>query len=158
MLEKTVKRETIRLHEQNIRIRHLGKLDGLGESICTAISESLALTRNNDLMTVSVALNYGARDEIVRTCQRLLEAGKTPEDVDEAVFASYLDTGGMPDVDLLIRTGGELRISNFLLWQCAYAEFYFTETLWPDFKRRELHQALRAYAQRHRRFGKVSDA
>ena len=120
-----------------------------------AIEEAEKLTKNNDLLDVYVALNYGGRAEIVDAARRMMEEGLKPEEIDEATFASYLYAPEMPEVDLVIRTSGEFRISNFLLWQIAYAEFYVTDTLWPDFSPEEFRQAIASFAARSRRRGGV---
>ncbi len=120
-----------------------------------SINKALELTKNNTGMTLSFAFNYGGRSEILHAVRQLISEGVPPENIDEKLFNSYLYTDGLPDVDLLIRTGGELRISNFLIWQTAYSEYYFTEVLWPDFSQKEVEEALLAYSQRQRRFGRL---
>jgi len=141
------------LHENGIRLRHLGKLDRLPEHLRRRIKEAMALTSNNDRLVLSVAFDYGGRDEIVRAVRRIIADGIAPEDVTEDLIASYLDTAGLPDPDLIVRTGGNFRTSNFMMWQSAYAEYYITDTLWPDFGRDELYRALVDYSRRERRFG-----
>jgi len=141
---------------KKIRICHLGKLDGLPPELRNKINHAVGLTKSNKAMTVSLALNYGGRDEIVGAVQRLLRDGISAGNVDEALFRRYLSTAGMPDPDLIIRTGGEMRLSNFLLWQAAYAEFYSTPVLWPDFNCDEIDKAFIAYRERRRRFGSVT--
>lgn len=145
------------LHENNIRMRFIGDLTPLSKDIQQQIEQAEALTANNTALTLCLALSYGSRQEITnatRTIAEKVQAGTidsttiTPE-----LFSSYLYTADIPDPDLLIRTGGEQRISNYLLWQCAYTELYFTEILWPDFGKEELEQALEDFAQRERRFG-----
>ncbi len=153
LLEKVIDSETAELHRNGIRMLHLGRREELSPSVRRAIDKAVALTSKNTGMTVSFALNYGGRREIVDAAQKLLASKVSPEAVDEKLFSSFLYTAGLPDVDLLIRTGGELRISNFLLWKAAYAELYFTPVLWPDFNDEELGKALLAYSQRQRRFG-----
>ena len=115
--------------------------------------DAIELTKDNDRLVLNVAFNYGGRDEIVDAVKRIVRDGTPPEKIDEALLSSYLYTAGLPDPDLIIRTGGEMRISNFLLWQAAYSEYYFTPTLWPDFGREDIERALIAYSQRERRFG-----
>ena len=148
--------EGVRLaQEKGIRIRHLGKLDGLSSKVQDRIRQALELTQTNTGMTVNLAFNYGGRDEIVEAMRRLVLSGIPAQDIDETVVSRYLYTAGMPDPDLIIRTGGEMRLSNFLTWQAAYAEIYFTPALWPDFGRKEIDKALIAYSQRQRRFGSL---
>jgi len=144
--------------EKGIRIRHLGKLDGLPSGLRDVLGRAVELTKNGEAMVFGLALNYGARGEMVEAVRRLVRDGVKPSDVDEAVFSQRLYTSGMPAPDLIIRTGGEMRLSNFLLWQAAYAEFYFTPVLWPDFDRAEIDQALSAYRKRQRRFGGLSSS
>lgn len=145
------------LMEQNVRLVQVGRRDGLPPEALEELDKTVALTAKNDGLTLALALNYGGRDEIVRAARRIAEevaAGRLSlDDLDEAAFSDRLDTAGMPDPDLMIRTAGELRVSNFLLWQISYAELYVTETLWPDFREAELHQALVAFASRRRKFG-----
>jgi len=137
-------------------LRHLGELDGLPANLRRKLQHAVALTRNNERLILNIAFNYGGRDEIVRAVRRIIADGLPPEAITEDVIASYLYTAGLPDPDLVIRTSGELRISNFLIWQGAYAEYYATPTLWPDFDREEFRKALVAYCQRERRFGKLA--
>jgi undecaprenyl diphosphate synthase len=139
--------------ENGIRIRHLGKPDGLTPGLQERVKRALELTQNNTRMTLSLAFNYGGRDEIVEAVRRLIVDGISPPQINEKVFRQYLYTAGTPDPDLIIRTGGEMRLSNFLIWQSAYAESYFTPVLWPDFDKKEIDKALAAYSQRQRRFG-----
>lgn len=153
LLEKAIPEETPELHQKGVKITHIGYIEPLPEKLQDAIYQAEELTKNNTTMTLNVAFNYGGRSEIVNAVRRIIEDGVTSLDIDEKLFSSYLYTAGLPDVDLVIRTGGELRISNFLMWQSAYAEFYFTKVLWPDFGREELKRALLSYSQRKRRFG-----
>jgi undecaprenyl diphosphate synthase len=153
LLEEAIAREAPELHKRGVRIRHLGRLEGLPESPRLAINNALELTKNNTGMTFSFAFNYGGRIELLDSVRQIIADGIPPEKIDENLFSNYLYTNGFPDVDLLIRTGGELRISNFLIWQTAYSEFYFTDVLWPDFDKKEVEKALIAYSQRQRRFG-----
>lgn len=147
--------------DQDIRLVAIGNLESLGEPIFGKIKEVSARTSDNHGMVVTLALSYGGRDEIVAAARRMISdglAGKiTPEEVTKELCAEYLYTAGIPDPDLLIRTGGEYRISNFLLWQMAYTEFYFTEILWPDFGDRHLLKAIDDYQKRERRFGRTSE-
>lgn len=144
--------------EKQLRIRHIGKLDGLPLKIQNRIKQALELTQNNTGVTVSLAFNYGGRDEIVEATRRLILDGISAENINETVLSQYLYTASFPDPDLIIRTGGEMRLSNFLTWQSAYAEIYFTPVLWPDFDKKELDKALIAYNQRQRRFGGLSQS
>ncbi|HTE84440.1 MAG TPA: polyprenyl diphosphate synthase [Dehalococcoidia bacterium] len=150
-----LKREVRQLHEAGIRLRHLGHLEVLDARLQRQIRDAVALTRDNDRMTLSVAFNYGGRREIVDAVQRMIAAGTRPEEIDEDTLGTYLDTADLPDPDLIVRTGGEMRLSNFLLWQAAYAEYYCTATYWPDFDKAEVDAALDAYAARSRKFGTV---
>jgi undecaprenyl diphosphate synthase len=152
---ETAKGKVPELNERGARLRFLGRRGHLTEAVQTAIGEAEELTRENDRLHVYIALNYGGRAEIVDAARRMMEDGLSPEEVDEATFASYLYAPEVPEVDLVIRTSGELRISNFLLWQIAYAEFYVTETLWPDFSPEEFRRAIDSYAARSRRRGGV---
>ena len=142
-----------KLTANGIRFHHIGDRSGLPAGVAADIATLEARTAHLDRMTFHLAVNYGSRLEILQAAQRCLEDRLAPEALDEAAFQARLWTGDAPDVDLLIRTSGELRVSNFLLWQAAYAEFYVTETLWPDFRAAGLREALDAYAQRERRFG-----
>ena len=139
-----------------MRLRHLGRLDRLSPELRSAICESVELTRANSRMTLCIAFDYGGRDEILDAVRSIIVDGVKPEDVGEALFDGYLYTSGMPDPDLIIRTSGELRLSNFLIWQAAYAEYYSTPVYWPDFDEGEVVKALAAYAKRRRRFGRLS--
>jgi undecaprenyl diphosphate synthase len=140
-------------HGQNIRIRHLGKEDRLPQAVQKKARAAIELTRNNSGLTVNIAFNYGGRSEIVNAAQEIVRRRVNINSLDESVFSGYLYTAGMPDPDLFIRTGGEMRLSNFLIWQSAYTELYFTPVLWPDFGRDELEKALADYGRRQRRFG-----
>ena len=159
LFERVLRQELREMMEEDVRIRFVGNLDALPKSLQVEIRRSMEQTCNNTGIQFTVATNYGGRQEIIQACreiatkvqQGLLE----PEHIDETLFERHLYTAGNSDPDLLIRTSGEMRISNFLLWQVAYAELYVTNTLWPDFDRTEFHQALSAYQQRDRRFGKV---
>ncbi len=146
-------KNAIRFHKRGIRLRHLGRLQQLSLSLQRAIDKAVGLTRDNMGMTLSLAFNYGGRSEILDAVRLLIAEGIPPQSIDERVFSNYLYTAGLPDVDLLIRTGDELRLSNFLMWQTAYSEYYFTDLLWPDFNEKEVDKALLSYSQRQRRFG-----
>lgn len=153
ILGEVIKKETRNLHEKGVRIRHLGRLEGLSKRLQGAVLQALELTRDNTGMTLSVAFNYGGRAEIVDALRKIIREGIPAERVDEALLSNYLYTAGLPDPDLIIRTAGEMRLSNFLIWQSAYSEYYSTPTLWPDFDDKEVEKALLAYSQRQRRFG-----
>ncbi len=153
ILGESIEKEAIELHQNSVRLRHLGRLDRLPKQLKQAIDWAQKLTRNNKGMTLSLAFDYGGRLEILDAVRALIAKGIPPEEIDEKVFSRYLYTAGLPDVDLVVRTGGELRLSNFLLWQSAYSEYYFTKVLWPDFNAKEVEKALIAYSQRQRRFG-----
>ena len=142
-----------KLRARGIRFHHVGAVEGLPTGVLKDLRALEAATADLDRMTFHLAVNYGSRLELATAARRCVEDGLAPEAIDEAALAARLWTAGVPDVDLLIRTSGELRISNFLLWQAAYAEFYLTEILWQDFRGAQLREALEAYAQRERRFG-----
>jgi undecaprenyl diphosphate synthase len=152
---ETAKGKVPELNERGARLRFLGRRGHLPKEVREAIEEAEELTKNNDKLDVYVALNYGGRAELVDAARRMMEDGLASEEVDEATFASYLYAPEVPEVDLVIRTSGELRISNFLLWQIAYAEFYVTDTLWPDFSPEEFRLAISSFAARSRRRGGV---
>lgn len=147
--------EIVFAREKGIRIRHLGILDGLPVRLRSKVEQAEDLTRNNSAMVFSLALNYGGRREIVEAVRHLVRDGIAAEKVDGELLSRYLYAGDLCDPDLVIRTGGEMRLSNFLLWQVAYAELYFTPVLWPDFGRDEIDRALMAYRERQRRFGSL---
>jgi undecaprenyl diphosphate synthase len=153
LLELWIKKDTPWIHENNVRLKHIGRLHQLPHSLQETIISAVAKTGHNSGMTLNVAFNYSGRAEIVDALRRLI-ADRVPQDiVDEAMISRYLYTDGAPDVDLIIRTAGDLRLSNFMLWQTAYSEYYFSPVLWPDFDDAELEKALMAYSERHRRFG-----
>ena len=158
ILERSLERETAELHRNGVRIRHIGRTDNLSEGLRKRIADAVALTRDNDRLILNVAFNYGGRAEIVQAIQRIIADGIAPEQVDEQLVSQYLYTAGLPDADLIIRTGGEMRGSNFLIWQAWYAEYYATPTFWPDFDQQELERALAAFAARERRFGLVKSS
>ncbi len=153
ILNEVIERETDELHRNGVRVCHIGRLEGLPESLQAKIRWAVERTRENTRMILNVAFNYGGRAEIVDACRRALAAGLSPEELTEERFASFLYTAGCPDPDLVIRTAGEMRLSNFLIWQSAYSEFYSTPVLWPDFGKEDLQAAIRAYGQRIRKFG-----
>jgi len=157
MLRRYLRLELDAIHRQNIRFQAIGRIDALAPTVRREISRATERTAANTGMVLSVALNYGGRAEIVDACReamrRLLDEGKTPDDLTEERIAGELYTRGLPELDLLVRTSGELRLSNFLLWQTAYSEIYVTETLWPDFRRVHLLEAVADFQRRDRRFG-----
>jgi undecaprenyl diphosphate synthase len=153
MMAGSIKKEAEELNKHNVRIRHLGRTEGLSPRIVRQINDAVELTSNNDGLTLAVALNYGGRQEITDAVHRAAASGAKPGGIDVNAIAANLYTAGMPDVDLVVRTAGEMRISNFLLWQSAYAEFYSTPVLWPDFGTEDADRALADFAQRKRRFG-----
>jgi len=155
ILEQTIQRETPELHKNGVRIRHLGRTDGLSQHLQKLIGDAVALTKNNERLTLNVAFNYGGRAEIIDAVKRIVTDGVALENINEELFTHYLYTGNTPDPDLVIRTAGEMRLSNYLIWQSAYAEYYATPAYWPDFDKDELYRALEEYSQRERRFGKV---
>ena len=158
ILQESISRDVNRLHGQGVRIRHLGELNRLNPDIRMAIQDSINLTRSNTRLTLSVAFNYGGRAEIVDAVRRIIIDEEAAEEISDQLFSEYLYTCDIPDPDLIIRTAGEMRISNFLLWQSAYAEYYTTKVLWPDFNENEVDRALEVYSQRVRRFGRVHQA
>jgi undecaprenyl diphosphate synthase len=154
LLKEYVNKEIESIHRNNIQFRTIGRTGELDSSVQTELAKAKARTAGNTGMVFNVALNYGGRAEIVDAVNRLLEdAGENKGPVTEADFAKYLYTAGLPDPDLLIRTSGEMRISNFLLWQIAYSEIYVTEALWPDFGKKDLYEAIIAFQKRERRYG-----
>ena len=156
ILENVIDRELPELHEQGVQLRHIGNLDRLKPELKQKVLDAIELTKDNDRLVLNVAFNYGGRDEIICAIQNMMADGVHPEDVTEDLISQYLFTAGVPDPDLIIRTSGELRGSNFLIWQGAYAEWYFTPTYWPNFDRVELRKALEEFGQRERRYGRTS--
>ncbi len=161
LLVKSLKKEIKTLQENNIRLTAIGCLQDLPKKAYQELLEVIDKTKNNNRMTLTLALSYGSREEIVKVIKELTDKVKnniiSVESIDESIINKHLYTHDLPDVDLLIRTSGEQRISNFLLWQIAYAELYFTDILWPDFKKNDLYEALINYQNRERRFGKTSE-
>jgi undecaprenyl diphosphate synthase len=159
LFQRVLRQELREMVEENVQIQFVGNLNALPRSLQAEISRSMAETKDNRSIKFTVATNYGGRQEILQACRAIAHKVQQgllqPDEIDEAVFERHLYTAGIADPDLLIRTSGEMRLSNFLLWQMAYGEFYITETLWPDFDRVEFHRALCAYQQRERRFGSV---
>jgi undecaprenyl diphosphate synthase len=156
LLLQRIDREADELHRNNVQIRHVGQLEGIQPRLAERVRAAVELTRANTGLILNVAFNYGARQEIARAVRRLLAHGVPAEDVTEDLIDQHLDTAGLPDLDLVIRTGGEMRLSNFLLWQAAYAEYYSTPLCWPDFGREQLYQAFAEFGRRARRFGGLS--
>jgi len=161
LFERVLRQELEQMMAENVRICFVGNLRGLPEALQGEITTAMEKTQGNDGICFTVATNYGGRQDILMAtraiAQEVQNGHLSPEQVDEILFSQYLYTAGLPDPDLLIRTSGEMRISNFLLWQLAYAEIYVTDTLWPDFDRKAFHQALLAYQTRDRRFGKIRE-
>ena len=153
LLGESLDRWLPELHEKGVRLRHIGKLERLPVDLQARVRQAIELTKENSTITLCVAFDYGGRDELVRAIRRMMTDGMTPEQVSEELVYSYLDTADMPEPDLIIRTGNEFRISNFMIWQGAYAEYYISPLLWPDFNKDELYRALSEYARRERRFG-----
>ena len=147
--------EFLEMHKQGVRIIHLGQREGIPQDLLKEIDEAVERSKNNDRLVLSVALNYGSRNEIMHAVRQMIAEGVKPEEVTEQSISNYLFTAGTPDPDLVIRTSGEQRLSNFLLYQTAYSEWEFPETLWPDFGRDQLLEAIFEYSRRDRRFGKV---
>ncbi|MEI6126142.1 MAG: isoprenyl transferase [Pseudomonadota bacterium] len=157
LLKRYIRSEIKDLHQNNIRVNMIGALEKLPEDVMPFIHEAMDMTRDNTGMVLNIALSYSGRDEIVRAVAKIVEKIRlhtlTPADISEQTFAQHLYTAGQPDPDLLIRTSGEFRVSNYLLWQIAYTEIYVTDVLWPDFNKQDLHTALLDYQNRKRRFG-----
>ena len=161
LLVKVIGRESRKLHDKNICLNVIGEMTLLPEKARTVLKKAMELTKNNSKLVLNIALSYSGQWDIAQACKAIaldVKAGQiTAESVDEQLFASYLSTGSMPDPDLLIRTSGEFRVSNFMLWQCAYSEIYVTNTYWPDFHRPQLYDAIREFQSRERRFGRTSE-
>jgi len=155
LLARKIDQETQAFHQENIRLVHLGRLDRLSQKLRKKVQAAVELTKNNTGLTLCLAFDYGGRDEIVQAARRIASAGIPGDKIDESVFVRYLYSTDIPNPDLVIRTGGENRLSNFLLWQTAYSELYFTPVLWPDFGLKDVEEALSEYKRRQRRFGKI---
>ncbi len=155
ILETVIDRELKQLHANGVQLRHIGELGGLSPMLQEKVLKAVDMTRNNDQLILNVAFNYGGRQDIVEAIRRIVRDGIPPEQIDEMLVDYYLYTAGQPDPDMVIRTAGEMRLSNFLLWQASYAEYYATPVYWPDFGREELLKALHHYKQRERRHGLV---
>ncbi len=158
LLKRYLRLELNAINRNNIRFRVIGRTDELSGDVLQELEAGQEATARNTGMLFNIALNYGGRAEIVDAARRAIQAGVRPQDLDERKFAEFLYTAGQPDPDLLIRTSGEMRVSNFLLWQIAYAEIWVTDTLWPDFRRRHLLEAILAYQKRDRRYGGLKPA
>ena len=156
ILEDVIDRELNELHKEGVQLRHIGRLERLAPSLQEKVLDANEVTKNNDRLILNIAFNYGGRDEIVQAIQRMMKDGVPPEKVTDELVSQYLYTVGVPDPDLIIRTSGELRVSNFLIWQAAYSEWYITPTFWPDFDKSEYRRALEAFSHRDRRYGKVA--
>jgi undecaprenyl diphosphate synthase len=157
ILEDVIDQELESLHENGVQLRHLGQLERLSAELQKKVRHAIELTKDNNELVLNVAWNYGGRNEIVHAIQRMIEDGLNPDDITEDRVGEYLYTSDCPDPDLIIRTSGEMRVSNFLIWQGAYSEWYVTSTYWPEFGPQELLKALHEYAQRERRYGRISD-
>lgn len=157
ILSDFIDRETQNLHEQNVRLRHLGRLEGLSPRLAEKVRHAVSLTSKNSGLTLAIAFNYGGRADLVDAVRAMLAAGISADQVDDQKIAEHLATAGMPDPDMVIRTSGERRLSNFLIWQAAYSEYWFTPVLWPDFRPEHLHQAISDFGQRERRFGGLNE-
>jgi len=155
LLTERIDKETRAFHQENIRLIHLGRLDRLSHRLRQKMEAAVELTKNNTGLMLCLAFDYGGRYEITNAVRGICRDNIPAEKIDDTLFSKYLYTAGIPDPDLLIRTGGEMRLSNFLLWQAAYTEFYSTPVLWPDFNRDEISKALMTYKERQRRFGNV---
>lgn len=153
ILESVIEKELAELNQEGVQLRHIGRLEKLPDSLRKKVENAIDLTKNNNTLTVIIAFNYGGRDEIVYAVEQLIREGVRVEEISESLISKKLFTAGIPDPDLIIRTSGEMRLSNFLIWQAAYSEYYVTPTYWPDFDKSELQKAIEAYCKRSRRFG-----
>lgn len=158
IFDEVFDRELAELDRQGAQLRHIGRLEGLSKSLREKVINGIEKTKNNDRLVLNVAFNYGGRDEVVHAIQSMLADGVKPEAVNEELVSSYMFTAGCPDPDLVVRTSGEQRISNFLIWQAAYAEWVFPDTYWPDFGRDELLKAIQEFGRRERRYGLVQES
>lgn len=153
ILSDFIDRETQNLHAQQVRLRHIGRLAGLNPLLARKVEQAVALTHANSGLTLAIAFNYGGRADIVDAVRQIVASGIDATQIDEQMISSHLSTSGMPDPDMVIRTSGERRLSNFLIWQAAYSEYWFTPVFWPDFRPEHLQQAISEYGKRSRRFG-----
>jgi undecaprenyl diphosphate synthase len=158
VLGEAIERETDELNRSGAQLRHIGSLDGLSDELRAAVLGAIDLTKHNDRLVLTLAFNYGGRQELVNAVRSLVAAGTTPDEITEESLARHLYTHDLPDPDLIVRTSGEVRMSNFLIWQAAYAELFFSPVLWPDFGPDHLLEAVLDYSRRERRFGHVSAA
>ena len=156
LLGEVIEGELLGLHRDGVRLSHLGRLERLSPDLQNAILEAVSFTQNNSGLRLNVAFDYGGRDEILQALKKIIMDGVSHFDLDDSLFSSYLYTKGIPDPDLIIRTAGEMRLSNFLIWQAAYSEYYSASVLWPDFNESEIDKALRSYSRRRRRFGAIT--
>ena len=156
ILEDVIDRELAELNKEGVQLRHIGRLERLDPKLQEKVMDAIELTKHNDRLVLNVAFNYGGRDEIVFAIQKMINDGVKPAEVTSDLVSRYLFTAGVPDPDLIIRTSGELRVSNFLIWQGAYSEWYVTSVYWPDFNKEEFRKALDTFARRDRRFGGLS--
>ncbi len=157
ILEDVIDKELAELNKEGVQLRHIGRLERLDPKLQEKVLDAIELTKHNDRLILNVAFNYGGRDEIVHAIQSMIRDGVHPEDVTSDLVSRYLFTAGVPDPDLIIRTSGELRVSNFLIWQGAYSEWYVTDVYWPDFNKKEFRKALDTFARRDRRYGGLSE-
>jgi undecaprenyl diphosphate synthase len=157
ILEMVIDRELRELHDEGVQIRHIGELDGIEPRLARKVIEACEFTRDNQRLILNVAFNYGGRDEIVHAVQNIVRDGIPADQITEETISDYIYTSDLPDPDLIIRTSGEFRLSNFLIWQGAYSEIFTTPTYWPDFDRGEFYRALVEYGNRRRRFGKTEE-
>jgi len=157
IFENVIDNELQELADQGVRLRHIGRLDRVRPSFKKKVQKAIESTKDNDRLVLNIAFNYGGRDEIVCAIQSMIRDGVQPEQVSDSLVSQYLFTAGVPDPDMIIRTSGELRGSNFLIWQGAYSEWYFPATYWPDFDRQELLKAIEEFNQRERRYGLTTD-
>jgi undecaprenyl diphosphate synthase len=157
LLENVIENELAELNQEGVQIRHIGRKDELSPRLRKKLEQAIEKTKTNDRLILCIAWNYGGRDEIVHAMKRLIDSGVTSDQVTEELISRSIYTSGLPDPDLVIRTSGEMRISNFLIWQSAYSEWYVTPTLWPDFNKEELIKALDEYKKRDRRYGGLSN-
>lgn len=157
ILAEAIDRETQELHLQGARLQHIGSLEGLSDSLAGAVRDAIHLTRNNDRIVLTLAFNYGGRAELIHAIRGIVSSGVESNTIDEEMVRRHLYTADMPDPDLIVRTSGEQRTSNFLIWQAAYSEYFFSQVLWPDFGPDELDAAIAEFHQRERRFGALLD-
>tara|TARA_B100001123_G_C15169247_1_gene970704 strand:- start:316 stop:1038 length:723 start_codon:yes stop_codon:yes gene_type:complete len=155
LLAQSIVEETPKLHSDGVQIRHIGRLDSIPTELGKSIEESIELTKSNQTMILTIAFNYGGRTEIIDAIKNIVKEKIDPDNINEGTFSNYLYDKKLPDPDLIIRTAGEMRISNFLIWQSAYSEYYSSPVLWPDFDDIEIKNALYSYSNRHRKYGTI---